>query len=79
MNWLTNHAFFVQHIFYFLTDNFGTIQEIINDVFIFTFIYGRLFAERLGMASFVVQRKDLEITASLILKKSVTTQSNMNL
>lgn len=69
----------IQHIFHFLADNFGTIQGIINDVFIFIFIYRRLFAERLGMASFVVQRKDLEIAASLILKKSVTTQSNMNL
>ena len=56
--------YFVQHIFYFLTDNFGTTQEIINDVFIFTFINGRLFAERLGMASSVVQRKDWEIAAS---------------
>lgn len=70
---------FVQHISYFLTDNFGTIQEIISDVFIFTLINGQLFAERLDMASSVVQRKDLEIAASLVLKKSVTTQSNVNL
>lgn len=55
---------FVQHISYFLTDNFGTIQEIISDVFIFTLINGQLFAERLDMASSVVQRKDLEIAAS---------------
>ena len=69
---------FIQHISYFLTDNFGTIQEIISDVFIFTLINGRLFAERLGMASSVVQRKDFEIAAGLVLKKSVTTQSNVN-
>ena len=70
---------FVQHISYFLTDNFGTIQEIINGVFIFTFINGRLFSERIGMASSVVQRKDLKIAASSVLKKSVTTRSKVNL